>query len=544
MQLLQGQLPQTPQSAILIIADISGYTRFMLGNRESLLHSQIIISELMRSILRQAKIPLEIAKLEGDAVFMYCLKQDDRLGNASEHPMSLHDLGPKLLAFMAAFMAKLKELYHRSTCDCSACSNLAALRLKIVAHSGEALFYQLDRFEELSGPDVIIVHRLLKNSVAARQYILLTAAAAQDLQFPETVQFQRGIETYDDLGAIETWLYTLPEQSLDPHHPSPNSSPRTRSPQRRNQLRNPAIAAAQALSQWQFNLWMMERSLLLSLGWQRFSRLVALAPQQNWHQSGRSQTMLAMSALRWSLSLVFILGGIKLAFPADPQGLAQSYLDPETGFISAFFAQQITQRLGLTIARFLQIQGWLEIVMGVMNLVWGAHTPMLNLMVGWMFWLFTIANPMVGAISLSRDLALAAFCGAIALTGPAAWDTNGDLLRRDWAMLLVRLGLSYTLIASALFTTGAMANPLNSTLPIGIVLLLGVALGLGFATRLAAAIVAIWLLMVVGSTVIEMGDLYWGLEAVKREIALMVGAGVFAFLGRDRWAWPKAKSSN
>lgn len=536
MQLLQGQLPQTPQSAILIIADISGYTRFMLANRESLLHSQIIISELMRSILRQAKIPLEIAKLEGDAVFMYCLKQGDRLGNGSEHPMSLQDLGPKLLAFMAAFMAKLKELYHLNTCDCSACSNLAALRLKIVAHSGEALFYQLDRFEELSGPDVIIVHRLLKNSVAARQYILLTAAAAQDLQFPEMVQFQRGVETYDDLGAIETWLHTLPEQPLDPHQPSSHT---TRPSQLRSQLRNPAIAVAQTLSQWQFNLWMMGQSLLLSLGLQRFSRLAALASAQNWHQSGRSRTMLAMSALRWSLSLVFILGGIKLAFPADPQNLAQSYLDPETGFISAFFAEQITQRLGLTIARFLQIQGGLEIVMGAMNLVWGVHTPMLNLMMAWMFWLFTIANPVVGALSLSRDLALAAFGVAIALTGPAAWDTNGDLLRRDWALLLVRLGLSYTLIASALFTTGAMTNPLNSTFPVGVVLLLGVALGLGFATRLAAAIVAIWLLIVVGSTVIEIGDLYWGLEAVKREIALMVGASVFAFLRRDRWAWPK-----
>ncbi|MEQ9232755.1 DUF2652 domain-containing protein [Coleofasciculus sp. E2-BRE-01] len=540
MQKLQGQLSSTPQPTIFIIADISGYTRFMLSNREALLHSQIIISELMRSILKEAKIPIEIAKLEGDAVFMYCLKQGDRVGTDSSEPIGIQELGPKLLTFMAAFMAKLKELHRRNTCDCPACSNLDILRLKIVVHSGEALFYQLDRFEELSSLDVIIVHRLLKNSVMARQYILLTTAAAQDLKFPETIQFQRGVEQYDDLGSVETWVYELPDQPLSHESSHPNHHSHSTLPL--EPWMNPTSVVVQTLNQWQYSIWMMWRSLFLSLGLQRFSRLSHLTPAQNWSQSGRSIWMLAMSALRWGISAALLLGGVQLAFPADPQALVQRYIDPETGFISAFFADQIVNRLGISISRFLQIQGGLEIVMAGMNLFWGVHTPMLGLMMGFMFWSFTIANPVVGAISLSRDIALAGFCLAIALTGPAAWDSQGNFQRRDTVLLLLRLSLSYTLIVSALFTEGVMANPLNRTLPISLVLGLGVALGFGFFTRMAGVIVAVWLLVIVALSVVEVGNLYWGLEALKREITLMVGAAVFGVLGRDRWAWPKSRS--
>lgn len=58
------------QKVILIITDISGYTRFMLSNRQSLRHGQIIITELTKEIIPQVDIPLEISKLEGDAVFL------------------------------------------------------------------------------------------------------------------------------------------------------------------------------------------------------------------------------------------------------------------------------------------------------------------------------------------------------------------------------------------------------------------------------------------------------------------------------------------
>ena len=64
------------RKVILIITDISGYTRFMITNKDSLVHSQVILTELTKAIIKQVEIPLKISKLEGDAIFCYALKDD------------------------------------------------------------------------------------------------------------------------------------------------------------------------------------------------------------------------------------------------------------------------------------------------------------------------------------------------------------------------------------------------------------------------------------------------------------------------------------
>jgi len=47
-----------PKPVILILADISGYTRYMTANATSLAHSQIIITELFNAILSEVELPL------------------------------------------------------------------------------------------------------------------------------------------------------------------------------------------------------------------------------------------------------------------------------------------------------------------------------------------------------------------------------------------------------------------------------------------------------------------------------------------------------
>jgi len=200
----------TEKEVFLIITDISGYTSFMVAHRTALMHGQLIISELTKAIIKQVEIPLEISKLEGDAVFLYAVADD---------PKSRDDLprqiGGKLKSFLTAFSDKLQELSQSNTCPCETCTNMDKLSLKIVVHSGRALFYELGRFQELSGVDVIIVHRLLKNSVPAKQYILLTAAAYQGLQAAVDFPVTPGTETYEEIGQIATYVY-LPELTLEP----------------------------------------------------------------------------------------------------------------------------------------------------------------------------------------------------------------------------------------------------------------------------------------------------------------------------------------
>lgn len=202
------------EEVILILADISGYTRFMVSNRQAIRHAQIIITELTKAIIAQVEIPLEISKLEGDAVFLYALKAD-----SGQWQQISQEIGRKLLNFLSAFSDKLVELTQSNTCSCAACMNIDKLHLKIIVHSGQALLYHLGRFEELSGVDVIIVHRLLKNSVAANEYILMTEAAYREVRFPTDIPVTSGEETYGDIGKIRTYIY-FPSAVPEPEAPA------------------------------------------------------------------------------------------------------------------------------------------------------------------------------------------------------------------------------------------------------------------------------------------------------------------------------------
>src|SRR5215471_12953244 len=90
------------EPVLLIIADISGYTRYMTANAKTLAHSQTIITELVKTIVKQVELPLEVAKLEGDAVFLYARKHRGAESWANTKKL----LGQKLLAFFDSFVQK------------------------------------------------------------------------------------------------------------------------------------------------------------------------------------------------------------------------------------------------------------------------------------------------------------------------------------------------------------------------------------------------------------------------------------------------------
>jgi hypothetical protein len=68
---------QSTHQVLLIIADISGYTRLMVSSDIEIEHSQHIISELIQTIIKEVEVPLEVSKLEGDAIFLYAKKDSE-----------------------------------------------------------------------------------------------------------------------------------------------------------------------------------------------------------------------------------------------------------------------------------------------------------------------------------------------------------------------------------------------------------------------------------------------------------------------------------
>ncbi len=256
-----------------------------------------------------------------------------------------------------------------------------------------------------------------------------------------------------------------------------------------------------------------------------------------------------MTWLRVALGVIFIIGGIKLAFLGDTSALATSYTNPEKGWLSPVFADKITQILGVGIGPFLRTQGLVEIALGLLMAL-GVGTRVVAVIMGLMFWVFAAANPVAGEIRLSRDIALMGCCFAVALAGAGRWSLDGRLWQRqatfasypDGILVLLRLSLAFTLLTSAVFASGPFANHLNTTLPIVMVLVMGALLAVGLRPHWIMGVLALWMLYVVATSIGAKG-IYFGLDSAKRELGFLVAAAVYALLGPDRWAWLEPRTS-
>jgi class 3 adenylate cyclase len=191
------------ERVVLIIADISGYTRFMLANQTALVHGQMVITKLLEAIIHEVEIPLEVKEIEGDAVFLYAVKPDDE----AEWGETRRLIGRKLVSFFEAFARGILAGSEFALCSCPSCQNIDQLKLKIVVHSGEVVFHKVGRFSDLSGVDVILAHRLLKNSIPSDEYVLMTESAYREIEFPTEVEVTHGEEHYEGFGAIRTYTY-------------------------------------------------------------------------------------------------------------------------------------------------------------------------------------------------------------------------------------------------------------------------------------------------------------------------------------------------
>ncbi|MES2121834.1 MAG: DUF2652 domain-containing protein [Chlamydiota bacterium] len=197
-----------PEEMFLFIADISGYTAYMVRSEREHTHGTLVISELIKVLARQASLPMEVSKLEGDAVFFY-LPLAKLTPEMAGNPLHLTK---QLLCFFQTFSMKVRELQQSAACDCGACTHIDKLELKIVAHLGKATPETIGSFHELSGVDVILVHRLLKNQVKEKRYLMLTQAAHQRLKLPQEGRVTERVEIDKDIGEIPVVVYFPQDQ--------------------------------------------------------------------------------------------------------------------------------------------------------------------------------------------------------------------------------------------------------------------------------------------------------------------------------------------
>jgi uncharacterized protein YndB with AHSA1/START domain len=190
------------EAAYFAIADISGYTGFLAA--VELEHAQDIVADFMDTVVKGLRPPYRLAKFEGDAAFVYAMaeKVDGSL---------LQDV---IEGAYFKFRRRQRDLRQASTCECRACAAMGDLDFKFVVHHGEMVKQKMGGREELAGRDVILVHRLLKNTVneklGSHAYALYSDVALRSLGVDPAAQ---GLiahhETIDIIGDVKLWARDL-----------------------------------------------------------------------------------------------------------------------------------------------------------------------------------------------------------------------------------------------------------------------------------------------------------------------------------------------
>ncbi len=185
-----------------LIADISGYTTYLAG--VELDHAQDIVADLVSTVVTALRPGFRLAKLEGDAAFMYA-------------PAGKVD-GSTLLDAIErcyfGFRRRRRDVSQATACECDACIRIPDLNLKFVAHLGQASHQKMAGQAELIGSDVIVAHRLLKNHVVEElgltAYALLTEACVGATGIdPVAVGLIVSVESYEGVGEIRAWALDL-----------------------------------------------------------------------------------------------------------------------------------------------------------------------------------------------------------------------------------------------------------------------------------------------------------------------------------------------
>jgi hypothetical protein len=152
--------------AVLLIADIGGYTDYMSSHRMSLAHAEVNTARMLDKMIDAAP-GFDLIEIEGDAAFL------SRQAGTNEPDTTVTDILNVAVAMHRAFHLERQNV-ATNLCPCSGCKEAGNLRLKFVAHVGDVATQTIRQRHKLVGIDVILVHRLLKNPVTIPEYVLLS----------------------------------------------------------------------------------------------------------------------------------------------------------------------------------------------------------------------------------------------------------------------------------------------------------------------------------------------------------------------------------
>jgi uncharacterized protein DUF2652 len=175
---------------LIFIPDITGFSDFV--NTTEIKHSQHIITELLEIIIDSDKLNMKVSEIEGDAVLFF----------KNEVPSAIKLIEQCQQTF-TNFHNHLRRYDTERICRCGACESASKLSLKFIIHSGDVENIKIKDHFKLHGSSLILAHRLLKNSIEEKEYILLSDTIPIDQKSIvsgriDNIDLNQGSDTYDN----------------------------------------------------------------------------------------------------------------------------------------------------------------------------------------------------------------------------------------------------------------------------------------------------------------------------------------------------------
>ena len=199
------------QRALLLIADIGGYTEYMQSHRTLLGHAEAATRRMLEKVVDAAP-GFDLIEIEGDAAFL------SREAGTLDGSARLAAVTRAAVAMHRAFHAE-RRLVELNLCPCASCTQTSGLKLKFVAHVGEVATQKIKRRRKLVGMDVIFVHRLLKNPVPVPEYVLVSEDLYQSdgMSAPDHLVHEIS-QDLEGIGPVRTYFVEVQDLAgqLDP----------------------------------------------------------------------------------------------------------------------------------------------------------------------------------------------------------------------------------------------------------------------------------------------------------------------------------------
>jgi hypothetical protein len=205
----------TSERSLLLIADISGYTEYMLTHRMSLAHAEVNTARLLEKVI-DAVPDFDLIEIEGDAAFL--ARQADTANSDATVALTLD----AAMAMHRAFHLE-RQYVATNLCPCNGCAQANNLKLKFVAHIGEVATQTIRQRRKLVGIDVILVHRMLKNPVEVPEYLLLSDELYHTTTAPMPGPAHEVSQDLEGIGLVRSYFVDVADLP-DPLPPLPHPS--------------------------------------------------------------------------------------------------------------------------------------------------------------------------------------------------------------------------------------------------------------------------------------------------------------------------------